>query len=157
MHVLMSVENLTLTAETCQQMLQRLGAVPTPYSRAQMGLPLTQQGPLVYLLERLQDPKTQQVISCKPMRFRVEYTILPIRSQARSVSESGTKASSNASTTPKSPGMPGWDPRTHRRTDDEPLSFATSVTCTHEKGSLSTFRQFMDTLRREWTLDSAAE
>mgnify|MGYP001761971356 FL=1 len=121
-------------------------------SRAQMSYPLTQQGPKQYLLEKLFDPKMGQTAqTCKPMRFRVEYTILPVRSQR-----------GGRNVTPTSPGMPGFDPRSNRPMS--PVlgggpstltpSFATSVTLTHEKGSLTTFRLFMDRLRRNWDLDT---
>ena len=152
MHVLMSVENLTLTMKECDALLAQLGATPTAMSRAQMSYPLTQQGPKQYLLEKLFDPKMGQAAqTCKPMRFRVEYTILPVRSQR-----------GGRNVTPTSPGMPGFDPRSNRPMS--PVlgggpstltpSFATSVTLTHEKGSLTTFRLFMDRLRRNWDLDT---
>ena len=152
MHVLMSVENLTLTMKECDALLAQLGATPTAMSRAQMSYPLTQQGPKQYLLEKLFDPKMGQTAqTCKPMRFRVEYTILPVRSQR-----------GGRNVTPTSPGMPGFDPRSNRPMS--PVlgggpstltpSFATSVTLTHEKGSLTTFRLFMDRLRRNWDLDT---
>ena len=152
MHVLMSVENLTLTMKECDALLAQLGATPTAMSRAQMSYPLTQQGPKQYLLEKLFDPKMGQTAqTCKPMRFRVEYTILPVRSQR-----------GGRNVTPTSPGMPGFDPRSNRPMS--PVlgggpstltpSFATSVTLTHEKGSLATFRLFMDRLRRNWDLDT---
>ena len=152
MHVLMSVENLTLTMKECDALLAQMGATPTAMSRAQMSYPLTQQGPRQYLLEKLFDPKMGQAAqTCKPMRFRVEYTILPVRSQR-----------GGRNVTPTSPGMPGFDPRSNRPMS--PVlgggpstltpSFATSVTLTHEKGSLTTFRLFMDKLRHNWDMDS---
>ena len=152
MHVLMSVENLTLTMKECDALLAAMGATPTAMSRAQMSYPLTQQGPRQYLLEKLFDPKVGQAAqACKPMRFRVEYTILPVRSQR-----------GGRNVTPTSPGMPGFDPRSTRPMS--PVlgggpsavtpSFATSVTFTHEKGSLTTFRLFMDKLRRDWDMDT---
>ena len=55
-HVLMSVENLTVTVEQSRQLLQQLGSTPTQAARSQMSLPLTQQGALQYLLEELVDP-----------------------------------------------------------------------------------------------------
>ncbi|WFD19188.1 Transcription factor [Malassezia caprae] len=171
MHVLMSVENLTVTVEQSRQLLQQLGSTPTHATRTQMTLPVTQQGALQYLLEELVDPSTKARTKCKPMRFRVEYTILPVRSQPGRVA-SGS-ASTAAPSAPLSPGMPGFDPRAARRPVSPALggaspvlpslgeaspspSFATSVTFTHERGSLSTFRVLMDKLHHAWTMDTAS-
>ena len=153
--LLMSVENLTTTVETCQLLLRRLGTTLTPMSRSQATLPLTQQGPLQYLLEQLFDHAEGTVTPCKPMRFRVEYTILPVSSQTRRVSSGKVDGAA-------SPGMPGFDPRAASRPMSPVFrapaaaspSFATSVTFTHEKGSLTTFRMFMAKLRRDWQLDA---
>ncbi|WFD27143.1 hypothetical protein MNAN1_002139 [Malassezia nana] len=170
-HVLMSVENLTVTVERCRQLLSELGATPTPAARTQLGLPLTQQGALQYVLEELKDPSTKTRTQCKPMRFRVEYTILPVRSQPGRVVSGHGPPSSPTVAAPQSPGMPGFDPRAIRRpmspglggaaspvlpssgAEANPGSFATSVTYTHERGSLSTFRRLMDMLHHVWTMD----
>ena len=172
MHVLMSVENLTKTKVTCESLLVQMGATILASSRAQSSLPLTQQGPSQYLLERIRDPQSGKSISCKPMRFRVEYTILPVRSQASSTpstANGGGNMQGNA--LPTSPGMPGFDPRSAQGRSMSPVlgggggsgaastaspSFATSVTWTHEKGSLTTFRLFMDKVRGAWTLDTTS-
>jgi len=172
MHVLMSVENLTKTKVTCESLLVQMGATILASSRAQSSLPLTQQGPSQYLLERIRDPQSGKSISCKPMRFRVEYTILPVRSQASSTpstANGGGNMQGNA--LPTSPGMPGFDPRSAQGRSMSPVlgggggsgagstaspSFATSVTWTHEKGSLTTFRLFLDKVRGAWTLDTTS-
>ncbi|WFD08336.1 hypothetical protein MVES1_003708 [Malassezia vespertilionis] len=154
-HVLMSVQNLTFTVQTSQALLQQLGTTLTPQSRVQTTRPLTQQAPLQYLLESMYDTKEGKHIKCRPMRFRVEYTILPVSSSVR-------HAASPKLTTPLSPGMPGYDPRAASRPMSPVLdaarsgvqSFATSVTFTHEKGSLTTFKLFMSKLRRDWKLDA---
>lgn len=177
-HVLMSVENLTVTVEQSRQLLQQLGSTPTQAARSQMSLPLTQQGALQYLLEELVDPATKVRTKCKPMRFRVEYTILPVRSQpSRVASGSGHgDGTSPRLGAPLSPGIPGFDPRAARRpmspalggaaspmlpsvgaeSPSQPPSFATSVTFTHERGSLSTFRLLMDKLHDAWTMDNTS-
>lgn len=151
----MSVENLTVTVERCQALLRRLGTTLTPLSRTRASLPITQQGPLQYLLEQIFDHTEGSVTTCKPMRFRVEYTILPVSSQMRRVS--GASVSS-------AQGMPGFDPRAASRpmspafrAPSTETTFATSVTFTHEKGSLTTFRTFMAKLRRDWHLDARDE
>lgn len=163
-HVFMSVGNLTLTMETSEALLARMGATPTALARAQMSQPLTQQGPKQYLLEQLRDLKRGETVACKPMRFRVEYTILPVHSGAKQPPSSA----------PAVQGMPGFDPRAaaHGRPMSPILgggasssapgsasasapapSFATSVTFTHEKGSLTTFKMLMSALRAGWDMD----
>ena len=132
--------------------MAHLGATRTDMSRAQMSYPLTQQGPKQYLLEKLFDPKMGQTAqTCKPMRFRVEYTILPVRSQR-----------GGRNVTPTSPGMPGFDPRSNRPmspvlgggpSTGSP-SFATTVRLSLEQVSVAAFRLFMDRLRRNWDLDT---
>ena len=166
LHVFMSVKNLTATVEYCQQLLQRLGATPAPSSRAHMTLPLTQQGAIVYLLEHLYDHAEGTDTICKPMRFRVEYTILPVRSVSRvTPTRAAPPPPAATGADGSAAGMPGYDPRAAlRAASPVPASpggnrapqFATSVTFTHEKGSLTTFRMFMGKLRREWQLDATA-
>ncbi|WFD48421.1 hypothetical protein GLX27_003091 [Malassezia furfur] len=151
--MLMSVQNLTTTVEGCQALLRQLGATLTPLSRAQSTLPTTQQGPLQYAVDQIYDHTEGAVTACRPMRFRVEYTILPVSSQTRRVS--GPVPTSHA------PGMPGFDPRAASRpmspafrTPSTETTYATSVTFSHEKGSSTTFRTFMAKLRRDWHLDA---
>lgn len=158
--VVMSVENLTVTMETCQQLLRRLGATLTPLARAQLEQPLGQQGPISYVMERLYDHREGLVHTCKPMRFRVEYTILPVQSRPR--------GSAQAHSTPAMQRAPEWGRPTSRLDEaaqraglakaptGTEMSFATSVTFTHEKGSLTTFKLFMARLRRDWPLDARA-
>ncbi|WFD44407.1 non-specific serine/threonine protein kinase [Malassezia psittaci] len=154
--ILMSVNNLTVTVEGCQALLNKLGATLTTQSKAQASAPITQQVPLVYALDQLFDHQEGAVTKCKPMRFKVEYTILPVSSQTRRVSAPTSMSGAQ--------GIPGFDPRAFSRpmspafraassSLDEKV-FATSVTFTHEKGSLNTFRIFMAKLRRDWRFNS---
>ncbi|WFD34778.1 Transcription factor [Malassezia cuniculi] len=149
--VLLSVENLTVTVESCQDLLGKLGATLTPSSRAHSSLPIYQQGTLSYVLERLQDPRDGTSVMCKPMRFRVEYTVLPVASGTVPAHQPQVPLAELAPT-----GRPQsrLDAKGVRPTSPAAPTFATSVTFTHDKGSVTTFKLFMTTLRRAWTCDA---
>lgn len=74
----------------------------------------------------------------KPLRFRVEFQILPMSSSV----------ASPALGTPRSIGSPALSSN-----GGAGATYATSVTLVQEKGSLSTFKQIYHTLRGVWTLD----
>ncbi|EPQ31486.1 uncharacterized protein PFL1_00821 [Pseudozyma flocculosa PF-1] len=116
--------------------------------------------------------------SAKPVRFRVEFTILPVGSAANSPhlglglalpspalgsSRNGhpSPALSNYSRHSAASGgssggggpVSSYDYATTQQHHRATYGFATSVTLIQEKGALSTFRLIHGRLRREWTLD----
>ncbi|KAN0061309.1 serine/threonine-protein kinase gin4 [Thecaphora frezii] len=106
------------------------------------------------------------VTAAKPVRFRVEFTILPVGSAANSPhlglglalpspamgsSRSG-HPSPALSTFSRLSGASGAADFAQRPT----YGFATSVTLIQEKGALSTFKLIHARLRREWSLDQSA-
>ena len=150
--VLMSVENLTATVEVCQTLLAKLGATLAPSSRVNSSLPIFQQGSLHYVLERLRDPRDKSSIMCKPMRFRVDYTVLPVGSD--NVAPAYQRPTVLTDLAPTGRPQSRLDARGVRPTQAPAPTFATSVTFTHDKGSVTTFKLFMTTLRRVWTCDT---
>lgn len=150
--VFMSVENLTTTVEVCQALLAKLGATLTPSSRVSITLPIFQQGSLYYVLERLHDPRDKSSIMCKPMRFRVDYTVLPVGSD--NVAPAYQRPTAPADLAPTGRPQSRLDARGVRPTQAPAPTFATSVTFAHDKGSVTTFKLFMTTLRRVWTCDA---
>lgn len=148
--VLMSVENLTSTVDTCHKLLSELGATLTPSSHAHSKLPIYQQGALNYVLEQLRDPRDGTSVRCKPMRFRVEYTILPVASGAATARQLPMPLAELA---PAGRPQSRFEARGVRPTSPATPTFATSVTFTHDKGSVTTFKLFMTTLSRSWTCD----
>jgi len=76
-------------------------------------------------------------INSKPLRFRVEFHILPMSSLS-SPAMGGTPRSAAAS-----PAL----------SNHSQQHYATSVTLIQEKGSLTSFKQIYHSLKRTWTLD----
>ncbi|UZJ52773.1 hypothetical protein CBS101457_002093 [Exobasidium rhododendri] len=70
----------------------------------------------------------------KPLRFRVEFQILPMSSAASPAFGSAPRSAMN------SPALSAQH-------------YATSVTLIQEKGSLTSFKQIYQSLKRNWTLD----
>jgi len=81
--------------------------------------------------------------SSKPVRFRVEFQILPLSSTAASPAIGGTPKSILAS--PALSLQSPLPPQQH---------YATSITLIQEKGSLASFKQVYNSLKRTWTLDA---
>jgi serine/threonine protein kinase len=81
--------------------------------------------------------------SSKPVRFRVEFQILP-KSSTASPAIGGTPRSILAS-----PLLSSHSPSVQQQQQQ----YATSITLIQEKGSLASFKQVYNSLKRSWTLD----
>jgi hypothetical protein len=95
------------------------------------------------------------VTPAKPLRFRVEFSILPVGSTTNSpylglgLSLHGANIDAN--------GLPSPALSTHSRSSASTNAvFATSMQVIQEKGALSTFKLVHGRLRREWTLDMSS-
>lgn len=135
---LMSVENFSTTHAEAKRLLQSCGARVFVEDSENTGT-------LKCSLAEVRTGGAQSVHSteshhsAKPLRFRVEFQILPMSSSASPALGSSTPRSIGSAASPN--------------LSANGVAYATSVTLVQEKGSLSTFKQIYHAMRDLWVLD----
>jgi hypothetical protein len=136
-HVLLSVENFSATHAEVKRLLLSSGARVFVEDAEHMGV-------LKCSLAEVRDGS-----GAKPVRFRVEFAILPM-------SSSSAAASPALDTTRLSAPSPALSSYSGRSTPSDGGVYATSCTIIHEKGAPAAFRRTYEELRRNWTLGGGA-
>lgn len=134
---LMSIENFSTTHAEAKRLLQSCGARVFVEDSENTGTLKCSLAEVRTGVQGVQSNESHQ--SAKPLRFRVEFQILPMSSTASPALGSSTPRSIGSAASPNLSG--------------NGVAYATSVTLIQEKGSLSTFKQIYHAMRDVWVLD----
>lgn len=141
---LMSTENFSITHAEVKRLLHYSGARVFVEDSEHMGI-------LKCSLAELKEGGMST--STKPVRFRVEFNILPMSSGGASPAIGG-RQSAMASPALSNISSPSYT--SSSSSGRNTAMYATQVTLIQEKGALSSFKAVYHSLRKQWSLDLAA-